>query len=72
MLYEHLRERLVDLMAANNGHLSADVVERDSELADNRELVSAAARELASEPDVVCGEEKDGREWFPYSYLTRP
>jgi MFS family permease len=43
----------------------------DPELAANRELVSAAARELASEPDVIVGAETDARDWFPYSFLIR-
>jgi hypothetical protein len=53
MDYEQAKERLITLMEANDGNLTAGLVEQDSELAANRELVSAAARELASEPDVI-------------------
>ena len=69
--YEQAKQHLLDFLSANDGHLTADDVEADPELAANRELVSAAAHELAAEPNIITGEETDAREWFPYSYLTR-
>jgi hypothetical protein len=71
MDYEQAKERLIKLMATNDGNLTAGIVEQDPELAANRDLVSAAARELASEPDVIVGAETDARDWFPYSFLIR-
>lgn len=71
MDYEQAKERLLKLLTANSNHLTADVVEQDPELTANRELASAAAHELASDPNITTGEETDAREWFPYSFLTR-
>ncbi|MGH3427961.1 MAG: hypothetical protein ACRDQZ_10410 [Mycobacteriales bacterium] len=71
MDYEQAKARLLELMDANAGRVTADLVEHDPELSANREFVSAAAHELASEPGIVTGEETDAREWFPYSVLMR-
>jgi hypothetical protein len=69
--FEQAKARLSELMDESAGNLTAVIVEQDSELAGNREIVSAAAHALATEPDVITGEETDGREWFPYSFLIR-
>jgi hypothetical protein len=69
MDFDHVKARLVGLAAENGGNLTAALVEDDPELSANRELVSAAARELASDPTAITGEETDAREWFPYSFI---
>jgi hypothetical protein len=63
--------RLVALLDENEGHLTATIIENDRDLTANREVVCAAARQLATEPEIRTDDEADGREWFPYSALSR-
>jgi hypothetical protein len=68
---EQAKARLSELIEWNDGHLTSTAVEQDEELAANRQVVSAAAHELATEPDITAYEDTDGREWFPFSGLVR-
>ncbi len=63
--------RLLELLDANGGSLKAAEVEADAELAQDQGTVSAAAHALATESDIITGEETDAREWFPYSFMMR-
>jgi hypothetical protein len=62
---------LVVLLDENDGHLAAMIIEDDHELAANRDVVCAAARQLATEPEIATDEDPNGGEWFPYSALIR-
>jgi hypothetical protein len=44
---------------------------RTTIFAQDHATVSAAAHMLATEPGIITGEETDGREWFPYSFMMR-
>lgn len=72
MNVEQAKQRLLVLLDENNGSLSAAIVEADKELAQNQQTVSAAAHALATESDIITGEETDARAWFPYSFMIRP
>jgi hypothetical protein len=63
--------RLLALLDANGGTLTAAVVEADSELAQDRVATTAAAHMLATESEIITGEETDARKWFPYSFMMR-
>ena len=63
--------RLLALLDARRGALTAAVVEADSELAEDRAATTAAAHFLATESEVITGEETDARNWFPYSFIMR-
>lgn len=67
--YEQAMTRLVELAAANRGVVLATQVEADGALSQAQDLVSAAARALAGSTNVFSLDERDGREWFPYSRL---
>jgi hypothetical protein len=71
MTVEQAKQRLLALIDQNDGYVGAAIIEADSELAENREVASAAAHALATEPGIITGEETDGRAWFPYSFLMR-
>jgi hypothetical protein len=71
MEIERATERLLELLDANRGYLTAAVVEKDAELAGDPDATSAAAHALAAESEVITGEETDGRAWFPYSFMSR-
>jgi hypothetical protein len=72
MTVEQARERLLALIEEHDGYVAVAIIEADKGLAANREVASAAARALATEPDITLGEETDqGPHWFPYTYLTR-
>lgn len=65
--------RLLGLIrASDDGQISASTVEGDPWMAAHRDLVAAAAHQLATDPAVIVGEETDGREWFPYSFMIVP
>lgn len=65
------KQRLLALMEENDGTVTAATIEADKELAENQEVASAAARILATEPEIVTGEATDdGPRWFPYDSLT--
>ena len=63
--------RLLALLDAHQGTLTAAAVEADTELAEDPAATTAAAHLLATEPEVITGEESDARNWFPYSFMTR-
>ena len=71
MDYNQAKKTLIGLPDANEGDLSAMLVDADLELSANRELVSAAAHEIATEPDVIADKQINARQWFPYSFITR-
>ena len=72
MNVEQAKQRILALLAENSGSLPAAIVEADEEHAQNQQTVSAAAAHaLATESDIITGEEQDAREWFPYSFITR-
>lgn len=65
-------QRLLALIEGNGGAVTAATIEADKQLADNQEVVSAAARMLATEPEIVVREATGkGPRWFPYDSLTR-
>jgi len=68
---EQAIRRLLELLDANGGSLTAAIVEADDELAQDRSTASAAAHALATESDIITGQETDAREWFPFSFMTR-
>jgi len=63
--------RLLALLDADGGTLTAAVVEADSELAQDPAAATAAAHLLATESEIITGEETDARKWFPYSFMMR-
>lgn len=72
MTLEEARQRLLSLIEQHDGYVSVAIIEADKQLAANREVASAAARELATEPEITAGEETDRPlHWFPYSFLMR-
>jgi predicted transcriptional regulator len=72
MTVEQARQQLLALIDEQGGHVSVALIEADKQLAANREVASAAARELATEPEITAGEETDKPlYWFPYSFLKR-
>jgi hypothetical protein len=69
---EQAVQRLLDLLDRHDGYVPIAMIEDDEELSESRETVSAAARALATEPDIIAGEEVHPHEhWFPYSFLMR-
>ena len=68
---ERARERLLALFDENGGVLSAAIVEQDDDLMQDTATVSAAAHALATEPDIITGNESDEQAWFPYSFMMR-
>jgi hypothetical protein len=72
MTVEQATQRLLALIDENGGSLTTAIIEADDELAQNQEVVSAAAHALATEPGIITGQETDGRAWFPFSSLSRP
>jgi hypothetical protein len=59
MTVEQARQRLLALIEKHGGYVSVAIIEADKQLAANREVASAAARELATEPEITAGEETD-------------
>jgi hypothetical protein len=69
---EQAIQRLRDLLDRHDDYVPIELIEDDEDLAESREIVSAAARALATESDVITGEETHPHEhWFPYSFLMR-
>jgi hypothetical protein len=69
---EQATQRLRDLLAKHDDYVPIELIEDDEDFAESREIVSAAARALATESDVITGEETHPHEhWFPYSFLMR-
>jgi len=72
MTVEQARQRLLALIEQHEGYVSVAIVEADRQLAANRQIASAAAHQLTTEPDITAGEETDNPpHWFPYSFLMR-
>ena len=69
---EQVTQRLLDLLDRHNDYVPIELIEDDEDFAESREVVLAAARALATRPDVIVGEETHPHEhWFPYSFLMR-
>jgi hypothetical protein len=69
---EQATQRLRDLLDRHEDYVPIEMIEDDEDFAESREIVSAAARALATESDVITGEETHPHEhWFPYSFLMR-
>jgi hypothetical protein len=68
---ERAKARRLELLDANGGSITAAIVEQDAQLAGDHDAASAAAHALAAESEITTGQETDGREWFPYSFLIR-
>jgi hypothetical protein len=68
---EQATRKLLELLDANGGSLTAAIAEADDELAQDQATASAAAHALATESGIITGQETDAREWFPYSFMTR-
>ena len=72
MTVEQAKQRLLALIEQHGGYVAVAIIEADKGLAANREVASAAAHELATEPEITAGEETDKPpHWFPYSFLMR-
>ena len=72
MTVEQAKQRLLALIEQHGGYVAVALIEADKQLAANREVASAAAHELATEPEIIAGEETDKPPyWFPYSFLMR-
>ncbi len=67
MTFEEATTRLIEIARANQGILTADAVEGNSELADEKLIVSAAAHALAGSTNVFAT--SGGPGWFPYEEL---
>ena len=69
---EQATRRLHDLLDRHDNYVPIELIEDDEDFAESREVVSAAARALATESDILAGEETHPHEhWFPYSFLMR-
>jgi hypothetical protein len=69
---EQATQRLLDLLDRHADYVPIELIEDNEDFAESREIVSAAARALATESDVITGEETHPHEhWFPYSFLMR-
>jgi hypothetical protein len=69
---EQATQRLRDLLDEHDDYVPIELIEHDEDFAESRDIVSAAARALATESDVITGEETHPHEhWFPYSFLMR-
>ena len=65
-------QRLLDLLDRHDDYVPIELIEDDEDFAESREVVTAAARALATESDVLTGEETHPHEhWVPYSFLMR-
>jgi hypothetical protein len=65
-------QRLLDLLDRHDNYVPIELIEDDEDFAESREVVLAAAQTLASQSDVITGEETHPHEhWFPYSFLMR-
>ena len=67
MTFDEATTRLLELARGREGIITADVVENDSELADEKLIVSAAAHALAGSTNVFAT--SGGTGWFPYQEL---
>lgn len=67
--FEELTARLLLLARQSGGRVTAAQVEGDERLSRDQMLTSAAALALAGSTNVFSFDEKDDREWFPFSGL---
>jgi hypothetical protein len=67
MTFEEATTRLVEMARGDQGIVTARAVEEDSELADEKLIVSAAAHALAGSTNVFAT--SGGSGWFPYQEL---
>ncbi len=67
MTFEQATARLTEIARGNQGLLTAEAVEADAELADEKLIVSAAAHALAGSTNVFATSGESG--WFPYREL---
>jgi hypothetical protein len=67
MTFDEATTRLLELARGREGVITADIVESDSELADDQLIVSAAAHALAGSTNVFAT--SGGSGWFPYQEL---
>jgi hypothetical protein len=69
---EQATQRLRDLVDKHDDYVPIELIEDEEDFAESRDIVSAAARALATESEVITGEETNPHEhWFPYSFLMR-
>lgn len=69
---DQAKQRLLDLLDHHDGYVTIERIEDDEEFAEHRDVVSAAARAIVTEPEFMAGEETHPHEhWFPYSFLMR-
>jgi hypothetical protein len=69
---EQATQRLLDLLDRHDDYVPIELIEDNEDFAESREVVVAAAEALASQPEVITGEETHPHEhWFPYSFLMR-
>ena len=67
MTFDQATTRLLDLARSGDGIVTAQTVESDSELAEQKLIVSAAAHALAGSTNVFAT--SGGSGWFPYQEL---
>jgi hypothetical protein len=67
MTFDEATRRLLELARGGQGIVTAQEVESDSELADEKLIVSAAAHALAGSTNVFAT--SGGSGWFPYEEL---
>jgi hypothetical protein len=67
MTFDEATTRLLELARRREGIITAEAVEDDSELADQKLIVSAAAHALAGSTNVFAT--SGGSGWFPYQEL---
>jgi hypothetical protein len=72
MTVEQARQHLLNLMKKNRGYVDRATVEADSVADANRDVISAAAHQLASESGIIVDEESSDRPtWFPFGFMNR-
>jgi hypothetical protein len=67
MTFDQATTRLLELARGGDGILTAQAVESDDELAEQKLIVSAAAHALAGSTNVFAT--SGGSGWFPYEEL---
>jgi len=50
---EQATQRLLDLLDHHDGYIAIERIEDDEEFAEHREIVSAAARALTTDPNII-------------------
>jgi hypothetical protein len=67
MTFDEATTRLLELARGEHGIVTAQAVESDTELAEQKLIVSAAAHALAGSTNVFAT--SGGSGWFPYQEL---